>query len=140
MTDAPEAAIPALLFKHLQELSLAPPLPISFPDIPFTPPAGPWLAVDYLTNRNISPFVAHDAAVLMRGILQVAVVTPRGAGELVAKRIGAIIAEHFRAGIPLRPVGEGFTLKIDGRPSIGGAMHEDKWTRTPVTIMWRTFA
>lgn len=140
MTDAPEVAIPLLLFNHLEAIALSPPLPISFPDIPFDPPASDWLAVDYLPNRNISPFVAHDASVLMRGILQVSVVTPRGAGEIASKRIAAAIVAHFAAGTALRPDDESFTLRIGGRPSVGAAIPEDKWTRTPVTILWSTFA
>jgi hypothetical protein len=140
MTDAPEVAIPLLLFNHLEAVALSPPLPISFPDIPFDPPAGTWLAVDYLPNRNISPFIGHSASVLMRGIFQVAVIAPRGAGELASKRIAAAIVAHFAAGTALRPNDESFTLQTDGRPSVGASIQEEKWTRTPVTILWSTFA
>jgi hypothetical protein len=140
MGEAPEAAIPALLFKHLEDLTFAPPLPIAWPDVPFDPPAGPWLAVDFLPNRNISPFVGHRASVLMRGIFQVAVISPRGAGELASRRIAAAIVAHFAAGTPLRPADESFTLQIDGLPSVGASIQEEKWTRTPVTVLWHTFA
>lgn len=140
MTDAPEAAIPALLFKHLQELSLAPPLPIAWPDAPFVPKIGEtFLAVDYLPNRSKDPFLAFDDGTLYRGLLQVAVVAPRGSGALGAARIAAAIAEHFGAGTTLRPADQSFALKIQDRPSVGGPIPEDKWTRTPVTIAWRAF-
>jgi hypothetical protein len=139
MSEAPEVAIPVLLFKHLEDMTFAPPLPIAWPDVPFDPPAGTWLAVDYLPNRNISPFIGNRASTLMRGIFQVAVVTPRGSGAIKPAQIGAAIAAHFKRGTPLRPGDGSFTLKIDGRPSVGASISEEKWTRTPVTILWRAF-
>jgi hypothetical protein len=139
MTDAPEVAMQTLLFKHLESLTLAPALPIEWPDIPFVPPDAAWLAVDWLPNRNVSPFLADDAETLFRGILQVAVITPRGGGTLAPARVAAVIAAHF-AGVTLRPDDESFALKVDGRPSVSGAIKEDKWTRTPVSIAWRAFA
>lgn len=141
MTDAPEAAIPALLFNHLSTLSLAPALPIAWPDVPFEPTIGQrFLAVDYLPNRSTDPFLAFDDGTLYRGLLQIAVVAPRGAGALGAARIAAAIAKHFGAGTTLRPTDQSFALRINARPSVGGPIPEDKWTRTPVTIAWRAFA
>ncbi|HEY8066633.1 MAG TPA: phage tail terminator-like protein [Methylosinus sp.] len=140
MTDAPEAAIPALLFSHLSALSLAPTLPIAWPDVPFAPTIGEaFLAVDYLPNRSTDPFLAFDDGTLYHGLLQVAVVTPRGSGAISAARIAAAIADHFDAGTTLRPDDQSFALKIDARPRIGGPIQEEKWTRTPVTVAWRAF-
>lgn len=141
-----EAQITEALFIRLAALTLSPALPVAYPDVAFTPPAGgQWIEVAVLRARTqgvgISAWDEHA------GIFQVTVVTPKSpaGGTKTPTQIADAVAAWFPRGTRLingsvqvdvyeKPAIASFY--IDHRGSIG---IDSTCTRTPVSIRYRTF-
>jgi len=138
MAGAVEVRITNLLFAHVGKLEITPPLPIAYPGLAFTPPAGTYLEVLMLPNVNINRGLAATDSTQFRGILQVTVVAPGNSGIVAPTAIASEIVEHFERGTQI--FDESLRIKIEGRPSIATAIQEPERIRVPVSIRWHAFA
>jgi len=133
-----ESTIPSLLFTHMAALVLSPVLPVSYPDNPFTPPAGAYLEVRHLPNSNVNLFVGDDAPVQYRGILQITVVYLSAKGIVAPSEVAGKIVDHFKKGTVLR---SGIVaVRIYEKPSVAPSMQDTDRVRIPVTIKYNCFA
>ncbi|KQW79715.1 phage tail terminator-like protein [Brevundimonas sp. Root1279] len=129
---ADPADIATALLAHVANLvtTPAPALLVSYPDVPFTPPAsGKYLDVSIFYNRPAWEGLSegrHD-----QGLLQVSVVWPEGKGIVKAMEVAAQVMAHFPKGLNL---GDG--VKVSGQPYASSPILEDASTRVPVTIPW----
>ncbi|WP_166648499.1 DUF4128 domain-containing protein [Phyllobacterium brassicacearum] len=129
-----EGRIPEALLAHMAALVLSPALPVAYPDIAFTPPAGPYLRVYFIPNGTERLFIGNGEPNLHQGILQVTVVFPAGKGAVKPNDVAGAIANHFGEGTKLAITG-GF-VRIDKRPSIAPAMQDTDRIQIPVSINW----
>lgn len=132
-----EGMIPEALLAHMAELVLTPALPVAYPDIAFTPPAGPYLRVYFIPNGTERLFIGNGEPNLHQGILQVTVVFPAGQGSIKPNGVAGAIADHFGEGTQL-PITGGL-IRIDKRPSIFPAMQDTDRIQIPVSINWTAF-
>jgi len=122
---------------RLAALTLSPVLLVAWPGIAFTPPTGTYLEVALLTNANRNQFVADDSTTEFRGILQVTVVAPSGAGIVGPVETAGKVAQHFERGSPM--AGATLTVKVDKRPDVGSPMVDGDRIRVPVSVYWYAF-
>lgn len=132
-----ESTIPSILFARVAELALTPALPVSFPDIPFTPPASAYLEVRHLPNGNVNLFVGDDAPIQYRGILQITIVYPSGKGIVAPNEVAGKLVDHFKKGTILRS--SGVRLRIYEQPSVAAAVQDTERVRVPVSILYQVF-
>lgn len=133
----PGAEISDVLLARLAALSLSPALPVAWPGRSFTPPSTAYLEPTILMNTNRNQFVADDSTTEFRGILQVTVVAPSGAGIISPVEIAGKVADHFERGAPM--IGPTLTVKVDKRPDVASARVEADRIRVPVSISWFAF-
>lgn len=131
-----EATISEALIKHLADLTLSPALPVSWPNVPFTPPtSGKYLHAHHLRGPTdavgISAWNAHQ------GIFQVDVVHPATGGLIPPTNIADAVAAHFARGTRLAN-GE-IEVRIDQPPQIAAPVTDAPYIRTPVSISYRVF-
>jgi hypothetical protein len=132
-----ESTIPGLLLVRVAELVLSPALPVSYPDIAFTPPVGPYLEVRHMPNTNINLFIGNDATVQYQGLLQITVVYPAGQGIIKPSEVAGLIASNFAKGTVLR--GDGVKVRIYQKPSVASSIQDTDRIRMPVTIPYQVF-
>lgn len=137
MAATVEATIAELLFARLAALVLNPILPVAYPGLAFTAPAGPYLRVDFIPNRTDNVGLANDASARHQGILQVMAIHPVGQGVIKATNTGGLVTAHFAKGTIL--YGSKVKLKIYAKPSVGAPIIEPDKINVPVTILWRSF-
>lgn len=133
-----EAQITEALLARLAALTLSPALQVAYPDVAFTPPAtGQWLEAVVMraqtTGIGISRWDNHA------GILQVTVVTqanPAG-GSKTPNQIADVVAAWFPRG--LRLANGAVRVDIIDPPAIASPFPDGTYTRTPVSIRYRTF-
>lgn len=133
----PQAEISDLLLARLAALSLTPALPVAWPGRPFTPPSSAYLEATILMNTNRNQFVADDSTTEFRGIMQVTVVAPSGAGIISPVELAGKVAQHFERGAPM--ANANLTVKIDKQPDVASARVEVDRVRVPVSISWYAF-
>ena len=128
------AAIQSALETRL--LTLTPKLPIAWENSPaFTPAAGqPYQRVRHLLNIPIDRALTMDGTE-DKGILQIDLYYPLGAGRVPAMDRAQAIRNHFTAPLVL-PIA-GAQVQIYKTPAIATAFpDEDRW-RTVVSVYWR---
>ena len=110
---------------------LSPPLPVAWPNLPFTPPnSGLWLEVSWFPNGSSPVGLAFADDDWLQGFGQVAVCFPSKSG-LTA---GEEMADAIIAGIPR---GTRFASALVYRsPSKMNPIQEPNRVTIPVTIMW----
>lgn len=131
---ADPAEIAEALLARCATLSVgSPALPVSYPDVPFAPPAdGKYLAVSYFTNRPAWEGLA--AGRMDQGLLQVSVVWPRHLGVVKPSQAVAEVMAHFAKGTVLSSGNTKVT--IDRQPWPASPLIEADKTTIPVTIQW----
>lgn len=132
-----ESTIPSILFARVAELALTPVLPVSYPDIPFTPPVGAYLEVRHLPNSNVNLFIENDATVQYRGLLQITVVYPSGKGIVAPNEVAGKVVDYFGKGTILRS--GAVSVRIYEKPSVASSMQDTDRIRIPVTIKYNCF-
>jgi hypothetical protein len=137
MAATVEATIAELLFARLTSLVLTPVLPVAFPGLAFTSPAGPYLRADFIPNRTDNLGLANDASARHQGILQVMAIYPVGQGVIKPTNTAGLVAAHFAKGTILH--GSGVKLKVYAKPSVGAPIVEPDKINVPVTVLWRSF-
>jgi hypothetical protein len=138
MAESVEEKIADLLLAHLAELPISPMLPVAWPGIAFTPPAGTYLEADLIPNTNVNRFVSDDSEIEYRGILQVTVSAPSGGGIVAAIELAGAIADHFERDTTLSD-GE-VRVRVSGRPNLASPQQEPDRIRIPVSINYYAFA
>lgn len=131
-----ESQITEALLARLAALTLSPALPVAYPDVAFTPPdSGMWIEAAILRAKTatlgISAWEEHA------GIFQVTVVAPKGVGAIKTTQVADAIAAWFPRFTRL-PNGS-VEVGIYEPPAIAHPIDEPPYTRTPVSIRYRTF-
>lgn len=134
-----EALISKALNDKLTALVFSPALPISWPNLSFTPPATTYLRVSNLLNTPQRLAIGNGDPVLQQGIFQVTVSAPTNGGELPALEIAGQIVDHFALGTMLDFTGG--RVRIDTPANAGSPLKSPDGSRweIPVSIAWRAF-
>lgn len=142
MPDAVEVAIESALLNRLNALVLSPSVPISLPNIPFTPPAegqgACWLRATFLPATSTALSVDYEGSNQHYGIFQVDVFYGQGGGELAPGRIATAILAWFKRGLALTK--DGFTVQVTRLPYRKQMIRDDPWMMIPVCIPYQAFA
>jgi hypothetical protein len=111
--------------------------PVTSPSVTYAPVTGKI----YLDARNIlraepqRPGMSFtNASTFNRGIFQVDVVGPDGAGEAALLRIAALVQARFPIGLVLPAVP--YQLQFQKLPVIAAAVKDAPWVRFPVSISY----
>lgn len=142
MTLTADAAIPDALLRHLTAFAAgqSPAIAVSYPDQPFAPADGEvYLEATHLPNRPVTRAISSTGAHQHMGFLQVSVMWPGGATELIdATDLGGRIVAHFHKGTRL--VSNGVAVRIVRRPWIAPHLTEPGRLRIPVSIPYQCFS
>jgi hypothetical protein len=135
-----ESQITEALLQRLAALTLSPALQVAYPGITF-PAAGATKPATYLEARTplrvgattvgISAWSEHS------GIFQVDVLYSAQDGVIKPTQIADAVVAWFDRGTRL--VNGSVQVDIYDRPAIGPAIDDEPYTRTPVSIRYRTF-
>ncbi len=133
-----EAQIKDALCARLAALVLSPVLPVSYPNVVFTPPsAGMWLEAMIFAAPAVELSVGDSGSNSLTGFLQVTIVDRQKTGEITSAKVAALIAAHFKRGTEFT---SGVTsIRINRRPSIMSTFKDDVYVKTPVTIRYQAF-
>ncbi|RZJ12074.1 MAG: hypothetical protein EOP39_04610 [Rubrivivax sp.] len=125
----------ALLENRLQ--ALTPAMPTAFENTAYQPAAGvTYQRADHLINNPVDRAITLDI-LEWRGIFQVMVCAPLGAGRGAAQARAQLIADHFAP--PQRLTGTGVYVELLKTPAIAsGFKADDRWC-VPVSISWSAF-
>lgn len=110
---------------------------VAYPFVAFTPTSGAvYLAVHPILRAEPSPTgLPFNSAIVRRGIFQVDVVAPDGAGEAPGLRMAELVAARFTIGTKL--VAGSYRLLLDKEPTIAAAVKDAPWVRFPVSIPYQ---
>lgn len=133
-----EARIADILLTHLGTLTLTPAVPVAYPGVPFTPPSGTYLEATIHQNTTLDHFIGTDSTSEYRGLLQVSVRTPAGAGIIAPMDLAGKVSEHFRRGTVLSK--DGLSVRVSKTPDIAGPLQEPDRLHVPVSISFYVFA
>lgn len=90
----------------------SPPLPVSFPGVPFTPPdTGMWLEAAFFPNTTANYGLGEAGPFLHQGFLQASVCVRPVSGILAPLEVAGALGDYFRKGTVIGPV------KIEQPPS-----------------------
>lgn len=132
-----EADILGALVGRVNALSLG--LPISWPNVHFTPPTdGKYIAVSFMPNGSQRLGINGGTPHRLRGLMQLSVFWPRGTGEVAPMQQADTIAAGFPADLKLKT--GAMTVRITKDADIVGALYEDNAIHIPVTVEWEAFA
>lgn len=124
----------ALIRKALEVrlAALAPALATAWENAAFTPTTGvPYQRVNLLANTSTAPAIDQQT-IVERGIFQVTLCYPAGAGPASATARAELLRGHFPAGLVL--TAGGVKVRISAPPSIKGALTGDGLYAVPVSI------
>lgn len=142
MADAVEVAIESALLNRLAALTFSPAIPVSVPNVAFTPPtAAPgivWLRGSFLPADTYALGLGYSSTNQHYGIFQVDVFYNQGAGELAPGRIAAAVIAYFKRGTQLTK--DGFRVEITKTPYRANMIKDDPWIMIPVSIPYKTYA
>ena len=117
-------------------LTFSPAVPVSLPNMPFTPPTNHiWLRVNEIP-ASTTPFDVKGGTTDRIGLMQIDVFRPLGEGHVTAKETAGKVAAHFP--VALRLYSEGVKVVVT-RAEIGPIIKEDVRIMLPVTVRWRAF-
>ena len=133
-----EESIEAAVFTRAAGLLTLAALPVSWPNVAFSPPSnGRYLRVSLLPNVTQRLFI-NSATHRRPGILQISVVVPLNVGASAATRIAGQVAEHFP--MDLRVTSGGVSVRVTKAPDIAPAIKEDAAWIVPVSVSFQAFA
>lgn len=130
MTPDIQAALDAWLGAFADDAAI----PVAWQNIPFTPPDGPYLRVNYLPAKPYSVDLAGEC-VVHPGIYQITVVSLAGRGRSQAIKLAGIVAELFRYGQEME--GDGFTVYVSSSPAVMPPVSSPISWEVPVSVSWR---
>lgn len=89
-----ETDIADALAEHAIAVAATLGLPLSMPNVPFTPPdSSMYLEVRHFRNTNLNPTWGEDRVLL--GVYQISVIDPNQAGEIPATAIASQVIDAF---------------------------------------------
>jgi len=124
----------AVLNVVLGEWADSQPVPLALPNVPFTPPAGPYLAAHDLPARPVAIDLAQQCKVYS-GIYQVNVSVPKGTGATTAKQLAALVAGLFPSGAGFP--GDGVTVWVNNEPAISPGLIAGAAYTIPISFRYR---
>jgi hypothetical protein len=139
-----EAQITEALLDRVKALGVSLSLPVAYPDVVF-PKAGqtkPDSYLDVSVLRAQTQGIGISAWDEHAGILQVTVVTKQGGGAIAPSALADAVAAWFPqyAGTSgTRLVNGAVTVTVYETPSVASPIADAPYTRTPVSIRYRTF-
>ncbi|KWT70772.1 hypothetical protein APY04_0833 [Hyphomicrobium sulfonivorans] len=137
MLTGTHARIADLLLSHLGTLTFTPAIPVAFPGVSFTPPAGTYLKAIYIPNTTLDHFISDGSTSEYRGIFQVSVRSPAGVSIIAPLEIAAKVSDHFKRGTVLS---DGtLNVRISGTPNIASPIQEPDKLHVPVSISFYAF-
>ena len=135
---AAESEVMAALFTRLASFVASPVLPVSYPNVTFTPPANQrYLRAQFVPNTTNRVLIDTDGPHQHLGFLQVSVYWAKGQGEAGPRAIASAIADHFPA--DLRLTSGGVSVRITARPSVRDLIIEDAAVQIPVLVAWEAW-
>ena len=142
---AVEASILAALNAQLASLVFSPAIPVSYPNILFTPPtASPtakYLRVTHLPTDTFAESIGNSDSNKYAGLYQVDVFIGNGAGEPAATAIAEQIIAKFKRGTRLTK--NNFTIEIQDPPSRLPYVQDAEtqaWWMLPVRVAYVCYA
>jgi hypothetical protein len=130
------AAIQAALESRLNGIS--PAIATAWPNVAFTPAIGtPWQRVRLMINNPIDHAVSLDITE-QRGLLEIILHYPLGAGAATANARAQAVATRFTP--PQTLTSGGTNVEILTTPHIAGGIALDDWWAVPITVQWRSFS
>jgi hypothetical protein len=111
----------------------SPALPVSYPGVPFTPPAaGIWLELRWFPNASLTRGISDASpAVTLVGIGQVSVCDRPGAGLAGGLSTADAVVAWFAKGTTLG------VARVEVQPWVSAVLSEPDRTVYPVTVRWR---
>lgn len=129
----------AALFGRLAAFTAVPALPVSWPNVTFSPPASQkYLRVVFVPNTTNRALIDSDGPHQHLGLLQVSVYWAKGQGEASPRAVAAAIADHFPT--DLRLGSGGISVRITKRPDVRDLIVEDAAIQIPVIVAWECWA
>jgi hypothetical protein len=142
---AAEASILAALNAQLASLVFSPSIPVSYPNIDFTPPAASktakYLRVSHLPADTFAASIGKLDSNKYAGLYQVDVFIGNGAGEPAAIAIAEQIIAKFKRGTRLTK--NNFTIEIQDPPSRLPYLQDAEtkaWWMLPVRVAYVCYA
>lgn len=115
--------------------SLLPAIAISYENATFTPVNGtPYLQINLLPNTPDNSIMGQ-ATYFERGIFQVTLAYPLGAGTATAGAKAQAVRDHFKRGVTM--VEAGITVIVINTPRIAPAMVDADRYRVPISIEYQ---
>jgi hypothetical protein len=142
MVEPVEVAIEIALLARAEAFATAQNVPISMPNIKFTPPtAGPtakWLRANLLPAPTAGLGVSASSSNQHYGILQIDAVFGGSGGEPVVARLAASVIAYFK--METKVYKDGFAAMVWKPPFRGSMLKDDPWMFIPVSIPYVAFA
>ncbi len=141
-TEPVQLAIAAALYAKLITPELTnPATPRAAPLVAYTPTTGTaYMEVHPLLRAHPEHFgIDYANSDILRGIFQVDIVVPDGAGENPGVRLASLVVARFPIGLLLTVVSTLGTraLRITNTPTIAAAVKDAPWVRFPVSILYQ---
>ena len=143
MATGTDATILAAFLAHLETLTFTPAMPIAMPGVPFTPPKDangrllPYLAAFFMPNQTTNSELGAGQE-QHRGMVQVSVFWPAGAGHIKPLEAADKIIAHFAKGVTL--YSGSLKIIIDRKPYAASPIQETDRVQVPVTVRYHAFA
>lgn len=141
---AAEASILSALNTRLSQLTFSPAIPVSYPNVNFTPPSpsqtARWLRATHLPADTFSQTLDYGGTLRYAGLYQVDIFTGVNFGEPNATAIAELIISWFKRGTRLTK--NNFTIETDApfRMSYVKDAESDSWWMLPVRIPYICYA
>ena len=133
-----QTSIEAALFARAAGLVLSPALPVSWPNIAFTPVLTGYLSITHLPNVSRRLFLGSGDPHQRLGLLQVSVFTKLNAGASAATEIAGKVAEWFPTDHEM--TSGGITVHVTKAPDVIQALRQDPFWHVPVRISYESFS
>ncbi len=139
MATYPETKILEGFAARLAALTFTPALPVSYPNISFSPPAsGKYLRARHLPNTTQQISLGSTGFNRHQGLFQIDVMWPLGVGETAPKEIAGKIIDHFKRGTEFTR--ESLLIRIPEPPSVAPALVDGVSYMVPVSIRYQADA
>lgn len=117
--------------------ALTPKLPTAFENTPFSPVDGqPYQRATLIPNSPIDHGIAFDVKE-WRGLFQVSLMYPLGAGRRAAQDRVELLVDHFD---PMQTLSAtGLRIELTASPDVGSGFIDDNRWHVPVTVSWSAF-
>lgn len=142
---AVEASILSALNTRLSQLVFSPAIPVSYPNISFTPPSPSkttkWLRATHLPADTFSQGIGYDSSNKYAGLYQVDVFVGNDAGEPAATAIAEAIINQFKRGTKLTK--NNLVIEIQEAPSRLPYVQDSEtksWWILPVRVPYVCYA